>query len=201
MLLDFSFPISNNVHMNPFNLSIYDRLNRLIKPISFCGLRWLKVSKKAVNLNKEASSLKQGRGFAADLGGWTLIELLIVIVLLGVLVVISIQALADARSSTREASANAMVRVLNQASKRAYLANESPFIQSPVTNPLTTNTVISSVPTAFIPPNNADAIYWYMAKGLVLPTEVNTNLFDLIERHPVTFSLDGDGTGIWRRVP
>jgi len=134
-----------------------------------------------------------------SVSGWTLIELLIVIVLLGTLLVISIQALADSRVSTREAAANAMVRSLNQAQKRAYLANESPFLATPVTNPQT-SVGMSNIPGVFYPAEDEDALYWYVAKGLLTPNDADHSLLDLIERaQPAPGSFQEQG--IWRRVP
>jgi hypothetical protein len=115
--------------------------------------------------------------------------------MLGILVVISIQALADARETTREGAANAMVRVLNQAQTRAYLANENPFIKGPAT--IGTNVVTWPI-TVVNPSSDKDAVDWYLAKGLLRPSEVDEALLPLIQRHPIT--MDNEG-GIWRRVP
>jgi prepilin-type N-terminal cleavage/methylation domain-containing protein len=153
-----------------------------------------------IPLHKASTNKLVLRRIKPSVGGWTLIELLVVILLLGVLLAISIQALSDSRSSSRDAGANAMVKVLNQAQSRAYLANESPYVLAPVTNPDTGVVISGGIPGALYPTDDLDIIYWYKAKGLILPTQINTNVFELIERHPVPPSAD-DATGIWRRVP
>lgn len=213
--------------MNPLkpktqNIDIQEGATRFCFLPPFNFLRPSKTSKtsKFLKLLKTSNSLKLSGsrsarsarpvrpvrskfGVGAGVGGWTFIELLVVMVLLGVLLVISIQALADSRESTRDAAANSMVRTLNQAHSRAYLANESQFLNAAVSFPRPPGdppVLFSGIPGAQLPANDLDVVYWYLIKGLLLPTQVNTNVLGRVERAP-SFDSDGSLTGIWRRAP
>jgi prepilin-type N-terminal cleavage/methylation domain-containing protein len=121
--------------------------------------------------------------------GFSLIELLVVVGILGILVTLVLQALGDSKSSSIEAQIRGSLKGLNQAHTRAYLIGD-PGI------PLATDPTYVNDPEL--------AVQWYIDNGYLNLPDFDENVLNYIEIRPLTvgeIAAKHDPINIWKRKP
>jgi len=147
-----------------------------------------KMNHTTINLtNPSGSSLAKSRKKSAS--GFSLIELLVVIGIIGILVTLVFQALGDSKSSSLEAQIRGSLKSLNQASTRAYLIGDPSM-------PLAADPVYVNDPEL--------AVQWYIDNGYLNLPDFDENVLNYIEIRPLTAGeilAKHDAVNIWKRKP
>jgi len=135
-----------------------------------------------------ATSRKLGKTHlnSKGMGGFTLIEMLIVVGIIGLLTILVVQALSDSKATSLDTQVRSNLKSLNQAHMRAYLMGD-PFKPN-ATDPQWVD-------------HPEDAVQWYIDNNYLRLPEFNPAILDKIELRPLTLQQVADQADpyIWQR--